>query len=260
MVETPPNTPVTISGLARRQVHAHGVEHVVNSTPVDMHCDRDRGLRRFAVTSKIYVQKSPQYEFTTYRCRNCKSKEKTFAVIFNWGPNGDAKVIKVGEYPPFSVPISLRVQKLLTKTDLELYRKGIRAIAQGLGIGAASYFRRVVEDQWSRLVQELRQAAKQLGTKDLSVYDKALRSTQFSGAVRTLKKAIPEKLLILDGQNPLTLLHRPLSKQIHQLTDQQCLQQAQDIQMVLEALLENIANVLKDQDELREAARRLRQG
>ena len=55
-----------------------------------------------------------------------------------------------------------------------------------------------------------------------------------------LKAAIPDKLLILSGENPLTLLYSPLSVQIHGLT----------------ALLENVADVLKDQDELKSAANR----
>lgn len=66
-------------------------------------------------------------------------------------------------------------------------------------------------------------------------------------------------LLILNGENPLTLLYRPLSVQLHELTDEQCLQQAADIRVVLTALLENIADVLKDQGELQSAANRLKQ-
>ena len=166
--------------------------------------------------------------------------------------------MKLGEYPPFSAPISSKIQKLLSESDLELYRKGSRAEAQGLGIGAATYFRRIVEEQWQRLVTEIRQAAAQLGAKDLELYDAALKETQFSRAVGMLTDAIPEKLLILDGENPLTLLYQPLSRQLHGLTDEECLQQAADIRVVLTALLENIANVLKDQDELHRAVKRLK--
>lgn len=179
--------------------------------------------------------------------------------MIEWNDEGTVEAMKLGEYPPFSAPISSRIQKLLSKADLELYRKGVRATAQGLGIGAASYFRRIVEDQWSRLVEEIRKAAERLGVEDLGVYDAALRETRFSSAVDMLKDAIPGRLLILDGQNPLTLLHRPLSQQLHGLTDEQCLQLATDIRIVLTALLENIADVLKDQDVLRAAVSRLKQ-
>jgi hypothetical protein len=74
-----------------------------------------------------------------------------------------------------------------------------------------------------------------------------------------LKHAIPSKLLILDSQNPLTLLYQPLSVGLHDLSDDECLQQAADIRTMLTALLENIADVRKDQAELKAAAVRLTQ-
>ena len=127
-----------------------------------------------------------------------------------------------------------------------------------MGIGAASYFRRVVENQWKLLVTEIRDAAAMLGVTDLKIYQEALMETQFSSAARMLQDAIPAKLLILNAENPLTLLHRPLSVQLHTLSDEECLQQAADIRMVLTALLENLADVLKDQAALQSAANRLK--
>ena len=53
------------------------------------------------------------------------------------------------------------------------------------------------------------------------------------------------------------VLYAPLSTQLHELTDEECLQQAADIRTVLTALLENIADVLKDQEALKSAANRL---
>ena len=94
---------------------------------------------------------------------------------------------------------------------------------------------------------------------NLAVFDNALQETQFSAAVKMLNDAIPDKLLILNGENPLILLYSPLSVQLHELTDEECLQQAADIRTVLTALLENIADVLKDQEELKSAANRLKQ-
>ncbi len=147
----------------------------------------------------------------TYKCRDCGRSLKTFSVLISYKDreNGIVEVMKLGEYPPFSAPISARIGKLLGEQDLELYRKGTRAGAQGLGIGAATYFRRIVDNQWQLLVKELREAALKLGVKDATVYDAALKETQFSTAVKMLKDAIPGKLLILDGENPLTLCINP---------------------------------------------------
>ena len=258
---TPPNTPETFSGLIwsvhRQNMWVPGIRNPA----IKLYCERDDGFRRFDPSGNIHGISKQRYHFIRYQCRDCGSIEKTIALLVDYSEDSsEVEVMKRGEYPPFSAPISSRIQKLLCDSDLELYRKGVRSEAQGLGIGTATYFRRIVEGQWQRLVKEIQEAAKRLGVEDLRVYDAALREKQFSRAVAMLKDVIPGKLLILDGQNPLTLLHKPLSRQLHELTDEECLQQAADIRVVLTALLENIADVLKDQDELSAAAARLRSG
>ena len=260
----PPNTPVRISGLAV----PHGTAWKIVNPYIELHCEHDDGGRRFTpASSNFFLAEppiTPSYKFIVYRCRDCQSSTKTFAVLIQNDEStfedfGTVEVMKLGEYPPFSAPISSRIQKLLSDSDLELYRKGVRAEAQGLGIGAATYFRRIVDEQWQRLVQEIRRAAERLGVEDLGVYDDAMGETHFSKAVGMLKDAIPEKLLILKGENPLTMLYKPLSQQLHGMTDEECLQQAADIRLVLTVLLENIAEVMKDQDELTAAAKRLKE-
>ena len=262
---TPPNTPVTISGLAVSHPTHANTWRIVNPY-IELHCEHDDGVRRFNPASSYVVlparPSTPSYEFIAYLCRDCQSSTKTLAVLIqrsDFEDLGNVEVMKLGEYPPFSAPISSRIQKLLSDSDLELYRKGVRAEAQGLGIGAATYFRRIVDEQWQHLVKEIRRAAERLGVKDLGVYDAAMVETQFSKAVAMLKDAIPEKLLILKGENPLTLLYKPLSQQLHEMTDEECLKQAADIRLVLTVLLENIAEVMKDQDELTAAAKRLKE-
>ena len=254
----PPNTPVKIQGLAVAEQLVKTRWHFKNPQ-IQLHCEHDDGPRRFDPTDEIVSGLySRNYEFITYQCRDCQTIYKTFAVLAIRSNGADVEAIKLGEYPPFSAPISSRIQKLLSRSDLELYRKGSRAEAQGLGIGAATYFRRIVEKQWKLLVTEIRKAAERLGVEDLRLYDAAIQETQFSKAVGMLTDAVPDKLLILNGENPLTLLYQPLSKQLHELTDEECLQQAADIRVVLTALLENIADVLKAQDELYEAVTRLK--
>jgi hypothetical protein len=255
----PANSALKIPNLLKQKYASSGAYYVLPATWIQLHCETD-GIVTFFEAAERVVRNTEQWEFFSFKCRNCGTRVKTFAVlILSPGDGPDVEVMKLGEFPPFSAPISKRVQKLLGEADLETYRKGTRAEAQGLGVGAASYFRRVVESQWQLLVKEIRDAAKKLGVADLSIYDAALKETQFSAAVKLLKDAIPPKLLILGGENPLTLLYQPLSEGLHALSDEECLQQAADIRTVLTALLENIADVLKDQDELKNAAARLKQ-
>lgn len=272
--KTPPNRPVVIPELAKvsgfeNRPGGRVVHWTVNPPPqlLHLHCDADDGVRRFSFDRSASSAPGLGFRFLEYRCRDCGKVTKTYAIVTQLIANESdddevrsAKVMKLGEFPPFGAPIASRVQKLLDTENLELYRKGCRSEAQGLGIGAATYFRRIVESHWKLLVTNLRDAAEKIGHPDLAVFDGALQERRFSAAVGLLQDAIPAKLHILDGQNPLTLLYRPLSAQLHELTDEDCLQQAADIRIVLTALLENIGDVLKDQEELRTAANRLQDG
>ena len=237
---TPPNIPKRIPGLAQKRlptaVGSSVWYEIESSGPklLELYCDKDAGVPRFDASQQNSLARGSQ--FLKYVCRDCGVYAKTYAlmmVLQHFGGDGITEVMKLGEYPPFGAPISARIQKLLDKDDLELYRKGSRSEAQGLGIGAATYFRRIVDSHWKLLVKELRRAAEKLGHADLAVFDNALQASQFSAAVKMLKDAIPDKLLILNGENPLTLLYSPLSVQLHELTDGECLQQAADIRTVL---------------------------
>jgi len=63
---------------------------------------------------------------------------------------------------------------------------------------------------------------------------KAQSETQFSKAIDMLREvsAIPAVLLI-DGHNPLSLLHDLLSEGIHQLDDRECLERSQEAEIIL---------------------------
>jgi hypothetical protein len=227
---------------------------------LQLYCEVDDGVRGCDCGAARVVCTKYETVFLRYTCRDCGEWHKTFALILV--PVKDTNslaAIKLGEYPPFGSHLAKRLKAMLSKTDLELYRKGLRTEREGHGIGAAAYFRRVVDNQWKALVKKLREAAEKLGTppEKLTVFDEALAQTQFSAAVDMLKDAIPPKLLILDGRNPLTLLYKPLSIQLHDLTDEQCLQQAADIRVVLNETFDNISRVLKDDETLKAAVTRL---
>jgi hypothetical protein len=258
---TPPNVGVKIENLfGQNHPEARNVTWSMRAIPIELFCETCDGVRHFESKTGYVFAETRAWAFVTYKCKNCEFQDKTFALLTTQDQKApsNGEILKLGEFPPFGAPTSKRIAKLLGERDLDLYRKGMRAEAQGLGIGAATYFRRIVDNQWTQLVTEIREAAGKLGYTDLTAFDNALKETQFSKAVDMLKDAIPSKLLILDGQNPLTLLYQPLSVQLHTLTDEECLQEAADVRVVLSALLENIADVLKDRDELKSAAERLR--
>ncbi len=196
--------------------------------------------------------------FLNYRCRNCRTTEKLFALLlYAEGEGHEGIAHKIGEYPSFGPPIPSRVISLIGP-DREIFIRGRRSEIQGLGIGAFAYYRRVVENQKSRLITEMAKVAERLGAKRevLAAFSRAAAETQFSKAIDDIKDAIPQTLLI-NGHNPLTLLHKALSEGLHAQPDEECLEIATSIRVVMTELAESISLALKDEAELKQAVNRL---
>jgi len=116
----------------------------------------------------------------------------------------------------------------------------------------------VVENHKDRIIDEIIKVCEKVRTpaEMIERLQVAKKENQFSKAVEGIKDAIPESLLI-DGHNPLTLLYAALSKGVHAKTDEQCLDLARDIRLVLAELSERLVLALKDEDELKTAVSRL---
>jgi hypothetical protein len=198
----------------------------------------------------------------TYSCRNCQEKFKRYALALSADKerNGEfyfGHAFKLGEHPPFGPPTPARMLRLIQE-DRELFLIGRRAETQGMGIGAFAYYRRVVDNQKRRLFQKIIDVAKRLDAPVAQI--KELESErdnwQFTGSVEAIKGVVPQALLI-KGHNPMTLLHRALSAGLHAQTDEQCLEVAKSIRVVLIEFAERAAQVLKDHAELDTAVSRL---
>jgi hypothetical protein len=234
--------------------------------PIQLHCESAEcnGTHWFDhLDGNLYLQAGGiSSEIVTYKCRHCKKRQKAFPVYVRLNSYaGDARAYKMGEYPPFGPHTLSRVITLIGP-DKELFLKGRRAESRGLGIGAFAYYRRVVENQKNRIIDAMKNVAQKLGAKPdlIKKFDTAKAETQFSKAVDEIKDAIPQSLLI-DGHNPLKLLHTALSKGLHDENqdDDRRLDLAQSIRMVLTELAERIAVALKEEAELTEAVSRILQ-
>jgi hypothetical protein len=259
---TPPNSWVRIEEEITASHPRNVNSNVLDNPEIQLHCisEKCNGIRFFySVRNEIVLQAGKSTKlFAEYTCRNCQTTRKTYAVLVilrsEWND-----IIKLGEYPEFGPPTPSRVIKLLGP-DRELYLKGRRAENQGLGIGAFGYYRRVVENQKSRIFDEISRVSAKLGASAdlISELDLARNETQFSKAVEKIKHGIPTNLLI-NGHNPLTLLHSALSEGLHAQSDEDCLEIATSIRVVLSELAERMGQALKDEKELNNAVSRLLQ-
>jgi hypothetical protein len=233
---------------------------VVHTPEIQLHCPDDacNGTRFFRCISEGPTLRArvPSFEYLTYRCSNCQRKEKTFSLtVARDKESGFA--IKFGEFPPFGPPTPPRLVKLIGP-DRELFLKGRRCENQGLGIGAFVYYRRVVEHQKARIFDEIIKVARRLNAPEQTIgeLEAARNETQFSKGVSMVKEGIPQALLI-NGHNPLLLLHRALSEGLHDRSDEECLELATSVRVVLDELAEHLAQALKDEAQLDHALKTL---
>ncbi len=160
---------------------------------------------------------------------------------------------KFGEYPPYGSPVPSRLIKLIGP-DRDIFLKGRRCENQGLGIGAFAYYRRVVENQKNRILEEIVKVSEKIEASQdkINTLRKAINETQFSTALKMTRDVMPDSLLI-NGQNPMLLLHGALSQGVHELPDEECLELASTVRLVLGELSERLFILLKDKAELTKA-------
>ena len=257
---TPPNRVSHISDLAEYKYIQHaGYCDVMRTPEIQLHCSSDacNGVRFFRCVSGAGKRLKKSYEFiyVTYRCSNCQETKKTYSLAIKLdeeeSPTGE--LYKFGELPTYGPPTPPRLVKLIGP-DRDTFLKGRRCENQSLGIGAFIYYRRVVENQKNRILNEIIKVSEKLSApaERIETLKKAVDETQFSKALEMAKDVIPESLLI-NGHSPVLLLHSALSEGVHALSDEECLELASSVRIVLGELSERLSQSLKDEAELSKA-------
>ncbi len=235
---------------------------------IELYCvnDRCRGIRFFRLITdtpniSLVVPQSETLKLFQYQCANCSSSIKRFAVAFDplRLPDGlHCLAAKLGELPAFGQHDTPTRLLTLLGDERDAFLKGRRCENQGLGIGAFSYYRRVVENKKNAIIDSIIKVATalQASSEALAELQAARDDTRFAQSLGAIKTAIPQVLLI-NGHNPLTLLHNALSEGLHSKTDEECLSIAHSVRVVLSELAERLSQALKDEKELNDAVARL---
>jgi hypothetical protein len=259
--ETPPNHLVMCTDFSSERAE-NGYFYVNKKEEPVLHCSHDKckGKRLFYTPphdSKYLSVDTTNMGFLEYTCRNCRVTKKFFVYIHEFDINKNSQITKVGEVPKFGKRVPEKVNKLI-KSERDLFFKGMANENQGMGIGAFGYYRRVLDSQKNRIFDKIIQAVEVLPV-DKSIIDElkaAQAETQFTKAVDSIKSALPQGLLI-SGHNPLKLLYSAVSEGLHNHTDEECLQYAQSIRLVLFEFAERLDSVLKENRELGSAIKML---
>jgi hypothetical protein len=255
---SPPNQHVQVTDLFTKNDRFMELNQpVITLMCESKHCNGPRFFAYRSKTGNLNFRERPNDLFVDFLCKNCNRTLKSFALLAMIPESSSSSgiVVKVGEWPPFSPPKTPTRLLRMLDSDKDLFLKGRRAELHGLGIGAFTYYRRVVENRKDQLFDEIIKVVQKVELSPAQIVadlSKAKENFRFRESIEGIRIAIPQSLL-MNGQNPLILLHSVLSAGIHNRTDEQCLEIAKHVRVVLATLAERIGEVLAEQQELDEA-------
>jgi hypothetical protein len=148
-------------------------------------------------------------------------------------------------FRPPEVAVAKELEEVLGD-DARLLKRAKTRLAQGYGLGACAYLRRVLEDRVDELlvlVRELR-ASENAPAKDLEELDKIRRGKNADEKLRLVARFAPPAILV-EGGNPLLTLHDFLSAGVHRLTEEEAAARAELVMFSLEFMVLELSRAVR---------------
>jgi hypothetical protein len=204
------------------------------------------------------VKPARERDVDSYRCVSCGKSVIEFWLKFEPtkaahvpAPSGSVpgctefKIVKVGQYPKWSLRMSPRLKKALGNEHARFFQNALACISEGLGIGASAYFRRIIEDKTEILIAQVEKAAKVEGD------ERALANVATARAAATAEQRLKvaaeclPPMLRPAGTNPLKVLYSVLSGHLHTESEQVAIEECKRIIKAFSFLFENLEDQLK---------------
>ena len=164
---------------------------------------------------------------------------------------------KVGQFPAYDINVNNNLKKYLSEEDQINYKRALTCLSISYGIGAFSYFRRVIENEIKRIIKDI----SKLEFEGVEMVKLALESFdkdfQMSKLIDVVNKHLPVSLNEL-GDNPIRLLYEQLSGGIHEFTDEECIDKALSIDILLNYVIKKINEEKYQLNDVKNAMRTLR--
>jgi len=197
------------------------------SGDVDAYSAKNKIDTTYRIEEECEEIHSGSYRYKLHKITlGCKRKDDDELIFFVYSDN--EKIIKIGQLPSMVdiqfAKISKKYDRVLSKESLKEFKRAIGLAAHGVGVGSFVYLRRIFEgliyESFNEHEQDLR-----LGIEDF------------------LKKRMEEKIELLKDYLPTQLIEMKniysiLSKGIHELDEQECLQYFSALKLSIELILD----------------------
>lgn len=183
-----------------------------------------------------------------FKCVTCDSSSLKFWVRYCQLDDVAISLEKIGQFPQKELPKSKALSKFFLK-DKNEYNKAIVCIANGYGVAAYAYLRRIVERNIFDLIELIQEEIDE-NSPIFKTLQELKSSSPMSDRIGIANKALPDYLKP-DGFNPLGQIYGLLSDGVHSLSEEECLEKAENIQACLEFLISELATHKKNKEEFK---------
>jgi hypothetical protein len=176
-------------------------------------------------------------------CQSCVTY--TVNIIIS-GASQDEKpryfIRKIGQYPAPEASMAKLTDEIayfLNDESRELYEKALKNLEWEFGMGALTYFRRLIRNEVEKIIEALSNPYSSQGNKiaeALSSYKQLRQKTKF---VEEITPFLPKSLQV-HGANSLLMLYDAASMAIDELTETECIKKSKDIDTLFRYLVRKI--------------------
>jgi hypothetical protein len=183
------------------------------------------------------------FQFTCVTCR----KERREFLVEQVLEEKTIRLQKYGELPRKALEKDKALQKFFSN-DSEYFDKAVVCFANGYGVAAFAYFRRIIENNILQLLDLIKDDAENSpNAEGIKVAINELKTdSPMSEKIKIANNALPDYLKP-DGLNPLGKLYKVLSEGVHNLNDQECLGKTSEIQECIKFLISELSDRKKNQ-------------
>jgi hypothetical protein len=227
-----------------------------DATPdeIAIRCSKCKAVQRWSRIAGAYAGSGSSFRWVVYRCNNCGANHAFVAVTVESGSGGYV-VTKIGQYPPLEEDVPVGLRALLTKEDVDLYKKALRSRNYNFGLGALSYLRRVVENRMNQFLDLIAEAAGPSG--QAAEIERVKQSRVFDDKVKFAARLLPTHLRP-GGVNPIDALHDVASEGLHALTEEECIERFDRVRFAFEYLFQRLQVEKEQADEFVKGMQTLR--
>lgn len=204
-------------------------EHIAHAGTMDAYCiwcDKESVFDSEEYVYGTYgTWKREDFGFrrNSYKCTR-NNNHKYYIYFFK----GKDILMKIGQWPSvadFQIPQAEKYRKILGEEEYKEFTRGIGIAAHGVGIGSFVYLRRVFEN----LIEEDRVKAQ---SEDKGFSNENYMKARMDDKIQMVKDYLPEFLV----EN--RTLYAILSKGIHDLSEDECLQYFETVKIGIEQILD----------------------